>query len=76
MSSLRVNEELTQDLCATLTVTRRQFDQALQITVLAAVIPRAVRTELSVMRDDLDRIITEPENARTSNRDSISVMSD
>jgi hypothetical protein len=44
---------------------RRKLEQALSLTALSQVIPQAVRNELTVMRDDLDRIFTGLEKALT-----------
>ncbi len=40
-----------------LTLARQKLDEVLRLTALAAVIPTAARNEISVMGDDLDRII-------------------
>jgi len=42
-----------------LIIARQKLDEALRLTAIAAIIPRATRNEVSVMRDDLDRIIAE-----------------
>ncbi len=46
-----------QDVVAMLLTARRELDVVLTLTAIAAVISRASRNELSVMRDDLNRII-------------------
>ena len=42
-----------------LIMARQKLDEALRLTAIAAIIPRATRNEVSVMRDDLDRIIAQ-----------------
>jgi hypothetical protein len=46
-----------QDVLSKLNSVRQQFDELLQSTAVQPVIPHAVRNELCVMRDDLERII-------------------
>jgi hypothetical protein len=53
-----------QEVLAMLITARRELEVVLRLTAIATVIPRAARNELSVMRDDLARIVAELE--RTS----------
>jgi hypothetical protein len=50
-----------QDVVAMLIRARRELEVLLRLTAIATVIPRDARNELSVMRDDLERIIAELE---------------
>ena len=53
-----------QEVLAMLITARHELEVVLRLTAIATVIPRAARNELSVMRDDLARIVAELE--RTS----------
>jgi hypothetical protein len=53
-----------RDVVARLIGARQELDEALRSSALAPIIPHAARNELSVMRDDLDRIISALEKSR------------
>ncbi len=66
MSTLATNGQLSKDVLLRLRTAHEQLEDALQVTLLVPVVSPPLRAELSVMRDDLERMIADLESSQRS----------